>query len=172
MESDDVSVEIGNERDIAVITDRELVLHYTAAGFLRALCRLRAILANEVDDRAARDRSVRPPFLRLRQLLHCHPGSSGRPTCFQGSHLTASIASMRHQALFRKRLSLGLYLGHRVRTIRPDFLQSSWPPPEKPDFDQNVDSEARVPWHAPHGHAMCGRLCCPQFLIGTETKVR
>ena len=80
------------------------------------------------------DRSVRPPFLRLRQLLHCHPGSSGRPTCFQGSHLTASIASMRHQALFRKRLSLGLYSGHRVRTIRPDFLQSSWPPPEKSDL--------------------------------------
>ena len=51
MESDDVSVEIGNERDVAVVTDRELVLYDTAAGFFRALCRNLLVDSGQSDER-------------------------------------------------------------------------------------------------------------------------
>lgn len=50
VESDDVAVGIGHERYVAAIPNRKLIFHDMPAGFFRALCRLRAIVAYKVDN--------------------------------------------------------------------------------------------------------------------------
>src|SRR5690348_4542017 len=68
MQADDIAVRIGDQRDIAVLADRELVLHDLAAGVFGAVRYLAAIVGDKIDNRSARpDRSLIHPDERARR---------------------------------------------------------------------------------------------------------
>src|ERR1700759_789462 len=74
MKSDDVAIEIGRQRDIAVLANREFVLDDATAGVLGAACGCAAILCHEIDHGAARaDRRV----VHLRECARRAAGALG-----------------------------------------------------------------------------------------------
>src|SRR5580692_9542230 len=89
MQADDIAVDIGDQRDIAVLPDRELVLHDLAAGILGAVSGLAAVFGDEIDDGAARpDRSLVHPGERARR-------SAGALVHGKGPHIIEAAARCR-----------------------------------------------------------------------------
>src|SRR6185312_6677788 len=88
VKADDVAIEVRRQRDIAVVADRELVLHDLSAGLLGAFGLFGAIVADEVDDRPAR-----PAGSAL------HPGEragrpAGTPVHRKGPHVVEAVAGL------------------------------------------------------------------------------